>query len=119
MRFYLSGQHVSAVIRGITARKKGLNSSESYLFSVKPINVEHFEFSVSSAPFALQLLSPFMTSLLPRELLAKKTASSSSFQTVPTADALGGKVVAVYFSAHWCGPCRNFTPQLSALYAQV
>lgn len=24
----------------------------------------------------------------------------------------------VYFSAHWCGPCRRFTPFLSAFYKQ-
>ena len=23
---------------------------------------------------------------------------------------------AIYYSAHWCGPCRAFTPQLSAFY---
>ena len=27
-------------------------------------------------------------------------------------DALKGKVVGMYFSAHWCGPCRAFTPKL-------
>ena len=27
-------------------------------------------------------------------------------------DTLNDKVVGVYFSAHWCGPCRKFTPGL-------
>ena len=30
---------------------------------------------------------------------------------IPT-ESLRGKVVALYFSAHWCGPCRQFTPKL-------
>ena len=29
---------------------------------------------------------------------------------------LDGKVLGIYFSAHWCGPCRAFTPQLVAVY---
>ncbi|GMF10128.1 unnamed protein product [Phytophthora lilii] len=28
----------------------------------------------------------------------------------------GKKVVGFYFSAHWCPPCRQFTPFLSAVY---
>jgi nucleoredoxin len=27
-------------------------------------------------------------------------------------DTLKGKAVGIYFSAHWCGPCRVFTPEL-------
>lgn len=38
-------------------------------------------------------------------------------ETVSTSDALGGKkAVALYFSAHWCPPCRGFTPQFAGWY---
>mmetsp|Transcript_80251 Transcript_80251/g.152573 ORF Transcript_80251/g.152573 Transcript_80251/m.152573 type:complete len:277 (-) Transcript_80251:55-885(-) len=33
-----------------------------------------------------------------------------------TAKVLEGKTVGIYFSAHWCPPCRGFTPQLAAAY---
>jgi len=32
--------------------------------------------------------------------------------------SLEGKVILLYFSAHWCGPCRRFTPKLSSFYEQ-
>eukprot|EP00051_Salpingoeca_urceolata_P019686 m.290394 g.290394 ORF g.290394 m.290394 type:complete len:162 (+) comp19466_c1_seq4:1048-1533(+) len=50
------------------------------------------------------------------------------FQGVPlqakdgsTVDAsvLAGRQVGIYFSAHWCPPCREFTPQLAMMYEEV
>ena len=35
------------------------------------------------------------------------------------ADAIAGKkLVAIYFSAHWCPPCRGFTPKLAAAFEE-
>jgi len=35
------------------------------------------------------------------------------------ADISGKSVVGLYFSAHWCGPCRKFTPILAERYTQL
>ena len=33
--------------------------------------------------------------------------------------SIKGKYVGIYFSAHWCGPCRNFTPKLAETYKKI
>ena len=35
---------------------------------------------------------------------------------VVSGDSFAGKVVGLYFSAHWCPPCREFTPKLAKKY---
>jgi len=35
---------------------------------------------------------------------------------VATKDLMGKDVLGIYFSAHWCPPCRRFTPQLAEAY---
>merc|ERR1712117_420508 len=52
--------------------------------------------------------NPFVA-LLGENLLRKKGEEPES-----TAELLKNKdFVMLYFSAHWCPPCRNYTPQLS------
>ena len=38
---------------------------------------------------------------------------------VAVADLAKTSVVGLYFSAHWCGPCRGFTPELVKVHKEV
>ncbi len=37
-------------------------------------------------------------------------------EKVDTKSLAAKKVIGIYFSAHWCPPCRAFTPQLAEFY---
>lgn len=45
------------------------------------------------------------------------TVLDSEGRSVPT-ESLRGRVIGLYFSAHWCGPCRQFTPFLTSWLAE-
>lgn len=53
----------------------------------------------------------------PLENLMGETVANGEGKDVAVSSLAGeGKVLGIYFSAHWCPPCRAFTPQLATWY---
>jgi len=68
---------------------------------------------IQSGPF-IDLLGDTLLSL---EMIDEQRAQ---LNTVYTNEALAGKkVIGLYFSADWCGPCRQFTPELVNFYNKM
>lgn len=53
------------------------------------------------------------------EVLEGATIASKDGQPISCEALRKFDSFALYFSAHWCGPCKAFTPQLSALYKKL
>lgn len=53
------------------------------------------------------------------ELFGEKFLKSAASGEEVGREATEGKVVGIYFSAHWCPPCRGFTPKLVEWYKKV
>ncbi|CAN7938967.1 unnamed protein product [Ixodes hexagonus] len=54
------------------------------------------------------------------ELFKGKTLVKRDGSEVSAEEVLcGKKVVGLYFSAHWCPPCRMFTPSLAEAYEEA
>ncbi|RZF46810.1 hypothetical protein LSTR_LSTR012033 [Laodelphax striatellus] len=68
-----------------------------------------------------QQISSLLSRIIERGLLCGGSGSKpiSSLDHESCKDALQGNVIGVYFSAHWCPPCRAFTPQLIDTYNKL
>jgi len=53
--------------------------------------------------------------LMPSQLLSSKSSKEKLFDY----KTLNNKYLMLYFSAHWCPPCRAFTPRLSEAYTKM
>ena len=53
----------------------------------------------------------------PCDTLLQATHPGGAAQTLEDLRALD--MVGIYVSAHWCPPCRTFTPQLAQLYKDI
>lgn len=108
---------IAPSLSGTEVKKKNLTSKWGYQFRVRPASSDDEAFSPPSEAVAAKGLSQgiqrFFNSLDDGTLLR----SGQQQQPVPLADALGGKeFVLLYASAHWCPPCRQFTPMLANWY---
>ncbi|MCO5592449.1 hypothetical protein L7F22_046451 [Adiantum nelumboides] len=97
----------------------------------KTLNMEGMElvykYGIEAYPFTLERLeelkhaeeakraSQTLGSLLVTD---ERDFVNSKFEPVKV-DSLEGKTVGLYFSGHWCPPCRKFTPKLKAVYDEL
>merc|ERR1712088_563197 len=64
------------------------------------------------------LLNPHIHCIM--EILKGQTLIKKDGSSHPADSALAGKpIVMIYFSAHWCPPCKAFTPVLKDFYEEV
>ena len=97
-------------------KKKNLTSPHGYQFRVRPAGSSD-AFSPPSNVFVGMGLSPGLQRLFGTLEKGTLLANGKASSTLTLEDALGGKeFILLYASAHWCGPCRQFTPMLKQWY---
>jgi len=109
---------IAASLSGTEVKKKNLVSESGYQFRVRPsLGDRPRSFSPPSEAAVARGLSEALARRWFSTLEHGTLLKSGSSEPVLLADALGGKeFVLFYVSAHWCPPCRKFTPMLANWY---
>lgn len=107
---------VASNLKGTEARKKNLvPDNTGYQFRVRSSDA-------SFSPPSLAVVARGLSEALRQRWFLQlntllKTNPDGTSSSVPLEDALGGKeFVLFYVSAHWCPPCRQYTPMLANWY---
>lgn len=108
---------IASAFSGTQVKKKNLPSKNGYQFRVRTSDSANPFSGPSDAVVALGLsdgIKRLFQSLENSTLLRKVN------DPIPLSDALGGKeFILLYASASWCGPCRQFSPQLAQWYQSL
>ena len=104
----------SNTLRNPIAKKKNLPGQTSFIFRWRgQVQGKSWSpWSSPSQPACSALPSKHLIKLFGPKLLGKNG------EFVDPA-SLSRKVIAIYYSASWCGPCRRFTPMLAQFYLQM
>ncbi|GMI04335.1 hypothetical protein TrLO_g10864 [Triparma laevis f. longispina] len=118
------GFELIGTVKSTEVRKKNLTQDAKYYFQIRvklssnsdPLTVQT---SPSSDPISpSRPITQFVAQNFP-EIILTKLPRSVKANNLPLASGLpADKIILLYFSAHWCGPCRQFTPKLVQFYNQ-
>merc|ERR1712186_174196 len=68
----------------------------------------------------LKSLKDFTITLKDMDILKKINLTKADGTKKPASEVFAGKeFICLYFSGHWCPPCRGFTPVLKDFYQEV
>ena len=105
---------IAPTLSNTHVKKKNLTSQLGYQFRVRVAGSTNQAFSTPS----IAMVARGLSENLKRQWFSGVTSLlKNNSPVIPLNDALGGKELALFYvSAHWCPPCRKFTPMLANWY---